>query len=363
MTPSFLMGDKDWLLRAQLRCLSEQEFKDFDVLLIDAHFHKRKGYMAELADKHKLNIVHIPYSPNPHVAKRLDCSIFNAAYCYSESPRIVRYSCWRFVKPNFTKVCVESPTNVDFYFHSCSPKTKAGAHPETGHDMEIFDLASDTVNWDKVPRKSGDPGATWTKDSDIDAAAGLWPQNTYGNYMVFRDQWLALNGCDATWSSVAHFEDMDFAIRARNKGMLCSRKALLAFRCHHNYGGQDQRANIAPDSPFKKNCPACEQASMTLEPQRFDLKEREKRGEIVMLREHWVWVCKTCYLCGPIYHADCGEHAAFTRSKKQTRANIIPEYRLGRNLSILTADMDGASLPVKWQLFNDSWGSDRYYQV
>lgn len=362
LTPSFLYPG-DWLLRAQLRCLSEQEFKDFDVLLADVHFHKRKGYMAELADKYRLNIVHVPYSANPHVAKRLDCACFNAPYCYSESPRIVRYSCWRFVKPNFTKVCVESPTNVDFYFHSCSPKNKAGTHPETGHDMEIFDLASDNVNWDRVPKKAGDPGATWTKESDKDAPVEVFSTSCFGNYCVSRKDWLSLNGCEEAVTAVCHYEDMDFTMRARNAGLTCSRKSGVLIRLGHNYGGHDQRANIPPDSPFKKNCPACEQASMTLEPQRFDLRERERRGEIVLMPEHCAWICKTCFLCGPIYHHNPSQHVEdHLRAKKITQSNIIPQFKLGRNLRTLTADMDGRSLPDKWYVFNDSWSNPEYYQ-
>lgn len=363
MTPSFCY-EGDWLLRAQLKCLSEQTFKDFSVMLIDAHFSKRRSYMPELAEKYGLRIEHIPYDPNPHVAKRLDCSIFNAAYCYSESPRIVRYSCWRFVKTNFTKVCVESPTNVDFYFHSCSPKTKAGTHPETGHDMEIFDLASDNVNWDRVPKKAGDPGATWTKDSDIDAAATVFPTSCFGNYCVSRKDWLSVNGCEEAVTAACHYEDMDFTMRAKNKGLLCSRKAHALIRLHHQYGNHAQRANIPPDQPFKALCASCEQAWMTLEPQRFDIRERDKRGEIVLLPDHCAWVCKTCFLCGPIYHSDPAQHLTDHVSKKKiTQSNIIPQFKLGRNLVVLTSDMDGKSLPEKWKIFNNSWGNERYYQA
>lgn len=361
MTPSFLYPG-DWLLRAQLRCLSEQTFKDFTVMLIDSHFHKRKGYIEELALKYKLEIQHVPYAPNPHVARRLDCSIFNAPYCYSESPRIVRYSCWRFVKPNFTKACVESTTNVDFYFHSCSPKNKAGTHPETGHDMEIFDLASDNVNWDKVPKKAGDPGATWTKESDKDAEATLFPANAYGNYCVSRKDWLSVNGVNEGHFACAHYEDMDFTVRAANFGLMCSRKAHSMWRLSHNYGGQDQRANIQPDSPFKKNCPACEQASMTLEPQRFDLLEREKRGEIELLYDHCMWVCKTCFLAGPIYHHDPSQHVEdHVRKKKITQASVVGKYKIGRNLRTLVSRMDGKSLPEKYKIFNDSWSNPEFY--
>lgn len=363
MTPAFLLpGDN--LFRAQLRCLSEQICKAFDVLVIDAHYNKRKSYMAELAEKYKLSITHVPYRPNQLVAKRLDCSIFNTPYLFSQSSKIVRYSCWRFVKPHFTLDCNNSNTNVDFRFHSCEPPDPKfiDSNSETGHDVRIWDGKSDQVNWDAVPKKSGDPGATWGPDSDVDAKSELFPRNCYGNYMVDRTDWLSINGVNEGPFSTAHFEDMDFVQRARNAGIKCSREAHEMYRLHHHYGSHSGRANIVPDHELKPNCPACEKACSVLEPNRFDLKRRHAAGEIEMLEQHQVWVCKTCFLCGPIYHADCGEYTGWLENSKTIQAAIIPKYKIGRNLRILAGDMDGKSLAQKVEIFNDSWSNDRYYR-
>jgi len=361
MTPAFLYPG-DMLLAAQLRCLSEQEARDFNVLLVDAHYQKRKGYIPELAERYKLNITHVPYVPNLHVAKRLDCAVFNAPYCYSESPKIVRYSCWRFARPDFTKVCLESKTNVDFRFHSIEPTSKENTHPDTNHNTDIWDMTSDVVKWDKVSRKAGVGGGTWGSDSDKDGDADLFPTNAYGNYMVFRDQWLKLNGCDEAFTNVAHYEDMDFCARARNAGMKCSRRAHRLYRIHHWYGNHSGRANIPTDHAFKQNCPECEAACNVLEPKRFDIKARKDKGEIDVLSDHGVWVCKTCNLCGPVYHTGCHEHTERIGRLKLTRSNVITKYLIGRRLDILTADMDGKSLSEKVELYTASWGNPRYYQ-
>lgn len=360
MTPAFFY-EGDFLLRAQLRCLSEQEFKDFDVLLIDPHYSKRVGYMNELRERYKLNIVHVPYMPNPNVAKRLDCAIFNAPYCYSESPRIVRYSCWRFVRPEFTRQCVASKTNVDFRFHSCSPKDKEHTHPETNHDTSIWDFGSDEVRWQNIPRRSGMPGATWGPDSDSDEPDGLFRSNCYGNYMVFREQWVGINGCDETWSATAHYEDMDFCIRAANAGMRCERKAFTLFRLHHLYGPHSGRANVFPDHSCKPNCAACEKACEVIEPNRFDLRRRIGLGEVDVIG--LVWVCKTCHLCGPVYSKDCGEHTGSIKSSGMTQATVIPKYKIGRRLRVLINDMDRQPLSEKIRIYNDSWVNPKYYQT
>jgi hypothetical protein len=58
MTPSFFF-EGDWLLKAQLKTLSCQKNKDFDVFLIDSHYSKRINLIPEYAEKYNLNLVHI----------------------------------------------------------------------------------------------------------------------------------------------------------------------------------------------------------------------------------------------------------------------------------------------------------------
>ena len=364
MTPAFRYGgDGDWLLRAQLRCLSEQTFKDFDVLIVDPHYSKRKAYMPELAQHYNLHIVHVPYTPNTYIAKRLDCAVFNAAYCYSESPRVVRYSCWRFVMPDFTAICASVPESVDFYFHSCEPKTDEDRLTDTCHDSTIWKIGSDEVHWSEVPQHSGLPGATWGKESDVDAPLKLFPGNAYGNYMVPRKRWLQNNGCDEVFTNAAHYEDIDFCTRARAAGFQCERRAHVLFRLHHWYGKHSGRANELPDTQFKKNCDACESATLICEPHRWDLKRRVAKGEVELFEDLKIWVCKTCFLSAPIYHANVAEHADFIRDQKRTQATILPKYKIGRNLRILTEYMDGKSLAGKVDVYNSSWTDERYYSV
>ena len=79
MTPAYF-DDSHMLLRTQLKCLYLQTVKDFDVLLIDPHYQKRKSVIPELADRFGLDIKHVPYTPNTNIGKFIDCSIFNAAF-------------------------------------------------------------------------------------------------------------------------------------------------------------------------------------------------------------------------------------------------------------------------------------------
>ncbi len=359
MTPSFFFPG-DWLLRAQLKCLSQQVFKNFDVYLMDSHYSKRVDLVPRYADEYKLHIVHVPYKPNTRVAKRLDCAIFNAPYLYSESPRIVRLSCWRFVKPDFTEICAECPTNVDFYFHNCEPKCSEDAHPETAHPVSIWNMKSDVVNWDQIPQ-CGAAGAAWTLDSEEDAKAELMPLNCYGNYMIFRNTWLQLNGCDEVFTNNEHWEDQDFCSRARNLGVQCARVSHKMYRLHHRYGVHSGRSNVPTDYAFKRPCENCNKAHHVPSPKRYDTKARASRGEVDLIERHKTWVCKTCFLASPDWSVEISEATTNVANKGIIKATILPEYKIGRNLMVLARDMDGKALQEKIEIYNDSWDNEKYY--
>ncbi len=74
-----------------------------------------------------------------------------------------------------------------------------------------------------------------------------------------------------------------------------------------------------------------------------------------------VWICKTCGYCGPVFHADEGEYIWHLKRNKIQRSNVISKYKIGRNLRALTADMDGKSLQEKVEIFERSYGDERYY--
>jgi len=236
-------------------------------------------------------------------------------------------------------------------------------NPETNHNIAIWDMRSDVVNWDAVPSRAGEKGATWGHDSDMDEPATLFPKNAYGNYMVFRDQWLAINGTNEAVTNSCHYEDMCFCVQARNAGMQCSRKAHKLYRLHHWYGSHSGRANIVPDVQFKKPCAACEMASGVLEPNRWDWIGRAARGELELFERDRAWVCKTCFLCGPMYSKDPVEHLGAIETRGITQAPILTKYKIGRNLRILARDMDGKSLAEKVEIFQLSYSDERYYQV
>lgn len=356
MTPSFYTEDNA-LLKMQLNSLSKQIFKDFDVWLIDVHYDKRKNIVPELAELYKLDIKHIPYRPNQNIAKKLDCSIFNAIYCYSQSPRIVRFSCYRFVREDFTELCNEQENliNVDFYTHNIRPKDDS----EKELFSKVWDNKSENVNWSLVPKDCNTILAAWTKESDIDRPKTIHPPNCWGNFMIWRQNWLSINGTDEVFSNTDHYEDIILNIRAKKVGFQTKRWAHKMYRLHHFYGAFSQRANVQPDYPCKQMCDKCKITSV--DKGRELIPDRINKKELIPFYDEQIVVCNDCGLSGPMVKSS--DYVEFVRQNK-IYSTILPSVKIGRNLQILSEDMDKvSSLESKFDIFNNSWENERYYKI
>jgi len=390
MTPAFY-DEGHMLLRAQLKCLSQQTFKDFDVWLIDPHYDKRKEVIPEIAEHYGLNIVHVPYSPNTFIAKRLDCAIFNAVYCYSRAPRIVRLSCYRFVTPDFCEQIMNSPINVniDFYSFNVGPcmmeeieRRSGNIVPHTKHEI-VWNFESDEVHWEHIPQEPGCGMngqwngneslslARWTPEAEIKTGIIPFPVNAYGNIMFWRDNWLNINGTNEVFTNTDHWEDIDLDLRANISGQSAIRLPKIMFRLFHWHGGFSQRSNVEVDHPCFQQCDSCKHFlryanSMSDRKDRWKMFEmREKIKELTLYRDENIWRCNKCNLTGAMWGWENGE-ADYTNNIKQHglyRATILSDVKIGRNLRRLVGDMDRkSSLEDKVEIYNSSWSEDKYYE-
>ena len=371
MTPAFY-DREHMLLRAQLKCLSKQTVMDFDVWLIDPHYNKRKDIIPELSDKFGLDIKHIPYSPALHIAKRYDCAIFNATFVYSPSPINVRYSCYRFVRPTFIETILNAPSgvNVDFYWQNIKG---------TLDEMNMFwGFDREDVNWENCPTKSSDnlvDSITWPKlyDEDRDVhLANTFPleegkigsMGMYGNMAWYREQYLFLNGTNEVMSNAFHWEDVCFSHRANLAGQLIVRRTNLIYRLDHDYGSYSQRSNAPVDHPCKSPCARCEDMYTHYTSFDYQLDHRIKLGEVESFEEFVVWVCKDCKLSGPILgnSQEIQNYLNNVWERNGVRSPIIPKYKIGRNLNILSEMVDReTTLEGKIDVYNNSWKNDYFY--
>jgi hypothetical protein len=375
MTPAFY-DTEHMLLRAQLKCLSKQTVMDFDVWLIDPHYQKRKDIIPELSDRFGLDIKHIPYIPAQHISKVYDCAIFNAPFVYSPSPINVRYSCYRFVRPTFIETIINAPAgiNVDFYWHSIKGN-------ETIQEQNMFwGFDREDVNWENCPTKSSDNGDgtrdtsfparladpdVWPRTYDEDRDVHVADRGMYGNIAWHRDQWLFLNGTNEVITNGSHWEDLCFGNRANLAGQLIVRRTNLIYRLHHHYGSHSQRSNAPVDHPYNPPCVKCTDMYTHYTSFDYQLDQRIKLREVESFEESVAWVCKKCKLSGPILgnSQEIQNYLNNVRERNGVRAPIIPKYKIGRNLQILSEMVDREStLEGKIDVYNNSWESDYFYK-
>ena len=378
MTPAFL--DKDHiLLRAQLKCLSVQTVKDFDVCMIDPHYSKRRTIIPELAERFGLDIKHVPYTPNTRIAKRYDCAIFNAAFLFSNAKINARLSCYRFVRPDYVEKILSAPdgANVDFYMLCIGPCSKDGPEKYEKHKA-VWDFNGEDVNWDKIPSKSAyddsgnplenpeDECASWHPSYDVDSDVIPVPMNCYGNIAWIREKWLEINGTNEVVTNAVHWEDVDFCARASLAGHTVVRRAKTLYRLYHRYGSFSQRSNAEVDVPLRKMCSKCR--DLVENSGDSDYGEKLQKlivsGNIEEYQSMLSWVCKECLLSGPIYGA-FGMQSYFDGLKERSisKSQIIKKHMIGRNLRSLAGKMDlKATLDGKVSVFNDSWNNPYYYE-
>lgn len=378
MTPAFF--DKEHiLLRAQLKCLSLQTVKDFDVCMIDPHYLKRKDIIPELAERFGLDIKHVPYTPNTRIAKRFDCSIFNAAFLFSDAEVNARFSCYRFVRPNYVETILSAPpgVNVDFHMLAVGPCAKDGPEKYEKH-KEVWDFNGEDVNWDAVPKSSSygsdgqplenpeNPAASWFPESDLDTDVIPVPMNCYGNIAWIRSKWLEINGTNEVITNASHWEDLDFDSRANRAGHVVVRRTGILYRLFHMYGGFSQRSNVEVDVPLKPSCSGCDRLLGNTHDGEYGsrLEDLMSSGKIDEYESILAWVCKTCLLSGPIYGAT-GIMPYFEGLAQRgiVRAPTVKDHMIGRNLQALADKMDSeATLQGKVGVFNDSWDNPYYYE-
>lgn len=337
MTPAYILP-YDSLLVAQLKALARQTYQDFEVLLVDPHYQKRKSFIPQVAQNLKLNLIHFPYIPATHVAKNFDCAIFNTPFVLTTRPKVARLSDYRYVRPTWIETMMQYPVAqpLDFYYNNLNIDSYL--------DYDLRDF----VNLHQIPPT--DDNLYQTTD----------PLDCKGNICYPVDKWLELNGADETISNVYHWEDYEFNLRANNAGYQVARIPNQLFRFHHLYGGEVGYANAAPDVPQTRRCPVCDIATHT-----YNVTENMRVANITGMYEiyteegHRFFRCPRCLLCSIL---NSEEYVNEVRASRRIRSGIGWNRGLtGRNLRILREDIQKAkSLGEKAAIFANSWTNARY---
>lgn len=342
--------DSHILLRMMLNSLSQQTVKDFDIIIVDHFYENRIEAVKELAEHYKLDILHMPFIPATHYAKRyMDMSVFQTAFVMSESERVCRLSEYRFVSPEFVERILATPGNLDFFYHDLA-----------GASFDVWDEESDFINWRKVP--------FFPQTQVIDEP---YPLNAYGNYCHVREQWLAINGFQDNLGPF-HWEDQDFNARASKVGQRSSRLPNLMFRIYHTYPSNQQRATRPLLHPFKDVCGKCQQtvdrfyaewkpgyndshwSKYFMYRDRSEISYEEQQG--------FLWLqCNECKFTLPIL--ENGDVQGILLGMPDYKQSPIGLFgNVGRNMRTLSEDLRGKSWSDKIVIHEDSWTNPKYYQ-
>jgi hypothetical protein len=93
------------------------------------------------------------------------------------------------------------------------------------------------------------------------------------------------------------------------------------------------------------------------------MQRHETFREIDLYEDGSVWVCRSCGLSGPIWRESEATYTDHLRNVGKTRATILPDVKIGRNLRVLTCDMDRYdTVADKFEVYQRSWTDDRYYE-
>ena len=204
MAPFYLVND-DELFRSQLINLSYQTDKDFEVIIPDPHYNKRK-WLGEYIKNFNFNVVHFPYISNLKTPKSFDYGIFNNAVLMAKTNKIITFQDWRFCHPKLIKILKQVK---DFQF--------------VGFTWQVLYRNDSTIR-SKYHTES--TVAISPDDAEKMYSTGFFPElgweservytfhnPSWGHYCIDKNLWLAVNGIDEVATNTRHYADLDLNAR------------------------------------------------------------------------------------------------------------------------------------------------------
>lgn len=380
MAPFYLIGD-DELLKSQLINLNEQTILNFEVIIPDPHYSKRK-WLGEFVNQLKYNVIHFDYVPNTKIPKSFDYGILNTAVLISNTKKIITFQDWRFCNRNLIKRLLRF---IKFEF--------------IGLKWQVLykDDAAISSHWGKS-----------TIDFDLSQAnelykTGIFPEieityeftNTFhnscwGHYCIDKELWLNVNGIDEVVTNTRHYADLD--INTRLEYFYKSKKSKLIripmlenamVRIMHSKGNFFGGSNIELDHIYNNkhvNCCFSKTGSMNDKMfteyvvDKIENNEYSKIYEIPYstnfiqnnknesLDSKFAVIGFECNVCGLV-----GETPHWYEKSPESRVtatigaglNII---KIGRNLKKIQVDLKNCEFEEKINILNNSWYELKYFE-
>lgn len=169
-------GGLDW----QLNLFANQTFKDFEIIIVDALYNERAGFVQETSKKFRLDIKHFPVQQLDYITELTHATNRNLGVSKSNGEIIIFFDDYQMPSPNFVEehVCrsgskrMTVSSQLCYYFRDVDYSIWASPPKES---FEHIDYRNPE---DKLFIEQMDPRSFWTNNasanmSDLSAVGGF----------------------------------------------------------------------------------------------------------------------------------------------------------------------------------------------
>ncbi len=373
MAPFYLINN-DELLRSQLKNLSRQTERNFEVIMPDPHYSKRE-WLVDFVKNLKYNVIHFPYFSNIKTPKSFDYGIFNNAVLMSSTNKIVTFQDWRFCHPKLIKILkqVKEFAYEGFEWQVLYKDDHSGK--SIHHKQSTIPISINEAN---TMYKDGIfPDIGWQGFRTHTFHNSCW-----GHYCINKNLWIEVNGIDEVATNTRHYADLDLNTRLQeyyfrnNKKIEIPMLKNVMTRMMHNRGEHFGGSNVPLDFQINtnhKNCCFINTGSMNdkqfveytvenihsgkykkLYQTDYDVDYVKNNNNNVMDKNHST-IGFQCTQCGVI-----GETPHWYEKSPHARVKSFigigdGDIKLGRNLKKLLQKIQNCSFDNKVEILNNSW--------
>ena len=328
----------------QLYWLSLQSVQDFEILVLDGLYSRRRD-LSKYADSLGFGnrFVHLPLLEQTNVAKLIDYTPRNNGCLLARSERVLYVDDFEYFEPRMIETAVANQGDNHYFFPHCL------AEEALDRENARVDITREGSGLTQYPDDLKDRALSPSLDGPCEAT------NVWNHCTLPREQLLyEFNGFDEAATAAYAWDDNELGIRLSKSGVEFYRHFGVIYHIDHP---KNERAIGTP-------WPCCLPKGIDLE-RINEIDYRELLGQpprgIRFYSEHgYDWFrCGQCGFAGPQNGLNFLDQRRNDRMKKS--AIGWADGTLGRNLAALADDLSGRSWADRLNIVAESYLNPRYF--